>query len=458
MLQKKILQSGLILQFCAIAFVGCSSLDRADIPTTTDPRAEIEQQEADQEEARSKNIDVLAADDYSQSKKYLDKAKGDLEEGSSQEDVLDSLRVSKASLKAAFATAGNSEKQAEGLFQARQMALRAGAYSFTEMRSDLSALDEKVSDLADELQSTDAQILSDLQNQYIDLERRAVILSQLGKVQAYVNGAEKAGAADKAARTFKTAQLSLKTAESIISSSVRNPEGYRSAVNKAQADAMQLMRVIKTIEQNGNDLEESVAIKMVAQNKTISGLEQNLGDLATQGELDQAALSFKNQSLSARNKTKSAALNRANTKVRAQEAIEMARSEFSNAEAEAYQQDNTLVIRLKQIAFASGKADLPSESLPLLAKVLEVAKSLNSGAIRVEGHTDSVGSEAVNNSISKSRADAVASYLKANGLSAANIKAEGFGFSKPIASNKSKEGRATNRRVDVVIALDSTIE
>ena len=67
----------------------------------------------------------------------------------------------------------------------------------------------------------------------------------------------------------------------------------------------------------------------------------------------------------------------------------------------------------------------------------------------VEGHTDSIGSEAYNLRLSERRAKAVADYMESQGISTSRITTKGWGKSKPIADNKTKEGRAKNRRVDV---------
>jgi OOP family OmpA-OmpF porin len=74
----------------------------------------------------------------------------------------------------------------------------------------------------------------------------------------------------------------------------------------------------------------------------------------------------------------------------------------------------------------------------------------------VEGHTDSVGTAAYNKKLSQRRAEAVKKYMVENGIDANRIKAQGFGMDKPIASNKTKEGRQKNRRVEA--AVDYTIK
>ena len=67
----------------------------------------------------------------------------------------------------------------------------------------------------------------------------------------------------------------------------------------------------------------------------------------------------------------------------------------------------------------------------------------------VEGHTDSIGSDAYNQRLSERRANAVRDYMVSRGIDAQRITTKGWGKSKPIASNKTKEGRARNRRVEI---------
>lgn len=71
--------------------------------------------------------------------------------------------------------------------------------------------------------------------------------------------------------------------------------------------------------------------------------------------------------------------------------------------------------------------------------------------IVVEGHTDSQGSDSSNQALSERRAQAVVSFLVSRGVSAEQIRAQGLGESRPIADNNSPEGRANNRRVEIVI-------
>ena len=70
---------------------------------------------------------------------------------------------------------------------------------------------------------------------------------------------------------------------------------------------------------------------------------------------------------------------------------------------------------------------------------------------KIEGHTDSTGSKALNKKLSQSRADAVKDYLASKGVNVANLTSTGFGPDNPISENKTAVGRAKNRRVDVIL-------
>lgn len=106
---------------------------------------------------------------------------------------------------------------------------------------------------------------------------------------------------------------------------------------------------------------------------------------------------------------------------------------------------------LKNVFFASGKAEIARESYPSLNEVAAEMMADKSMKIEVCGYTDNVGSDAVNLKISKKRAEAVVEYLIAAGISKDRLNAKGLGEADPIADNATKEGRAKNRRIEIKI-------
>ncbi len=109
------------------------------------------------------------------------------------------------------------------------------------------------------------------------------------------------------------------------------------------------------------------------------------------------------------------------------------------------------VIALKNIEFETNKAVIKKNSYPILLKVVSILEEYPSISIDIEGHTDSRGNAQHNLELSKKRANAVMDFLTKNGISANRLKTKGFGITKPIADNKTAEGRQKNRRVEFKI-------
>lgn len=146
-------------------------------------------------------------------------------------------------------------------------------------------------------------------------------------------------------------------------------------------------------------------------------------------------------------------------RIRAEERVRdtLARLEkhFTRDEAQVLRQGGDIIIRLAGVQFDVGKAVIQPQYFALLTKVQDAIRLFPGSRIRVEGHTDSYGTDEQNLGLSMERADAVRQYLLANmQLDAGQVEAVGLGETHPIASNETREGRARNRRIDVVITPD----
>jgi outer membrane protein OmpA-like peptidoglycan-associated protein len=125
---------------------------------------------------------------------------------------------------------------------------------------------------------------------------------------------------------------------------------------------------------------------------------------------------------------------------------------FGLDQARVIREGNNLVIRLIGLSFPSGQSVIETKYYGLLRNLQRAIAIFPGALIGIEGHTDSVGDNAMNLRLSQQRANSVREYLIANlGLAESQIEAFGFGASRPIASNETPEGRAQNRRIDVVI-------
>jgi len=103
------------------------------------------------------------------------------------------------------------------------------------------------------------------------------------------------------------------------------------------------------------------------------------------------------------------------------------------------------------LLFPTNSSYLTDAAKAQLGKLAKILKEDNSKKIRVDGHTDATGTEQYNQWLSEKRAASVKVYLEEAGVSGSRIATEGLGQTKPVASNKTPEGREKNRRVEVII-------
>ena len=101
------------------------------------------------------------------------------------------------------------------------------------------------------------------------------------------------------------------------------------------------------------------------------------------------------------------------------------------------------------VTFDFGKANLKSQFYPALDNVASTLAQYNQTIVEVSGHTDSVGSDAANQTLSVQRANSVGNYLIGKGLVRERFEIVGFGETRPVASNDTDSGRALNRRVEI---------
>jgi outer membrane protein OmpA-like peptidoglycan-associated protein len=114
-----------------------------------------------------------------------------------------------------------------------------------------------------------------------------------------------------------------------------------------------------------------------------------------------------------------------------------------------------LIANMSDVLFKTGSFELAPGARERLAKVSGILLAYPSLHVQVEGHTDSVGTDEYNQTLSEKRAGAVRDYFVQQGVSADSIQSRGFGKTVPIASNETAEGRQQNRRVELVLSGDA---
>jgi outer membrane protein OmpA-like peptidoglycan-associated protein len=126
------------------------------------------------------------------------------------------------------------------------------------------------------------------------------------------------------------------------------------------------------------------------------------------------------------------------------------------AELNAKATERGLVVTLGDLLFETGKSDLKEGAVVNLAKLSAFLTQYPDRTVAIEGHTDSVGSDDYNLSLSQRRASSVQQFLIGQGIAANRMTAVGKGENFPVASNDSASGRQMNRRVEVIIANTKT--
>ncbi len=115
--------------------------------------------------------------------------------------------------------------------------------------------------------------------------------------------------------------------------------------------------------------------------------------------------------------------------------------------------DNQLKLSIpNDISFATGRYDIQPRLMPILDQFAQGLNQQPSMEVRIVGHTDSTGSDAVNNPLSVNRAQSARDYLVSRGVMSSRVSIDGRGSREPIADNSTEAGRARNRRIDIFLA------
>ncbi|MGZ5191554.1 MAG: OmpA family protein [Flavisolibacter sp.] len=128
--------------------------------------------------------------------------------------------------------------------------------------------------------------------------------------------------------------------------------------------------------------------------------------------------------------------------------IEAMKQEISASEMlEAINKNGSIAL---QINFETGKSAIKPDSQPIIDQIEEMLKANTSLKVSIEGHTDNVGSPASNKILSEARAKSVVAALVSKGIDKTRFSSKGWGQEKPVEDNATEEGKAKNRRVEIV--------
>ena len=326
--------------------------------------------------------------------------------------------------------------------------------------------------------------------QYRRAELEAIKTTYLVSARRLIDQAEDQRADREAPQTFALAQKLLSQAEKELTENRYDFDAARQMAQQAEYEArhaLYLSDQIESLEDNDTSWEavllaQETALAKVAAPSELSlafdqGTTQPVDTLARYIAVYRDSVSYLNDALAsterrannldllvaeyAAQQTEAAAQasarqqaleNKLAWQADIEEKFDQAYDLFQPNQAQVFRQENDVIIRLYGLTFPVGKAEIKPEYFPLLTQVQQAIRTFDNAEILIEGHTDSQGGDALNQALSEKRAQAVQEYLKANmDVPPATLDATGFGESQPVANNETKEGRAKNRRIDVII-------
>jgi len=196
----------------------------------------------------------------------------------------------------------------------------------------------------------------------------------------------------------------------------------------------ELVTFVETLRAENQELEqenEAYALRAADMEEEIRALDERLGGATAE---------------------RTALVQRLEAQARVKEQFETIEQMFARDEARVFREGDNVILRLVGLNFDSGKSEIKQESLDLLAKVERAIDVFPRSELVIEGHTDSYGSDDMNQTLSQNRAEAVQQYMiNAMRIPSYRLIATGYGETNPIANNETASGRAQNRRIDVVI-------
>ena len=475
----------LLLGF-VLAFAGACATPQTGGMPTGNPGELVKQFEAELTRARSNQVDVLAPGLFNEAQSAFMKANQALDRGAKLSDIQAYVAEGSASLKKADEIAQVSRTILGETNKARDKALKVGADKLGEPYMDVEKQYLKLTKAIESDNLSYAQKnAADVQAAFREVEIMAIKNSAIGNVRKMMADADQAKVQKIAPMAYDEALRALNEADAYIG---QNP--YQAdAISQKAAHAEFMARRMMSINESGNKFKEMTP---EASALYVEGLLARLGKTMKTGDLRDKdvdgqisamtgkveTLTQKNQSIEMDNQAYQAQIGSLEQKLsglkgysQAQEAAKQklaAEREFNEQfnkvqryfrpdEAEVYKQGNQLVIRMRGIQFPVGQATLSPDNYTLLSKVQQAIATFGQPTVTVEGHTDSTGSAQTNQELSQKRAEAVKTYLVANKTLPANrIRAAGYGPDRPLAPNTTTEGRAMNRRIDVLITPSQT--
>jgi len=467
-----------------LSFVGaCTSTipEVKPIAEVENPTDNINRLENDLATAYKNQLNVLAPTWFEKAASSLGKAKKGLEKGEEISEILRYTAEGQVYLLKAEEISKVTRTTLADVIKSRDLARQAGA---AKLGNDYTDAEQAFLSLTKAIEKGDLAYAEKhkaaLTETFRSLELRAIKDETLGEVRKLIERAKNNRIDKIAPRSFKLAQNKLSEADAFITQHPYEKEMMQQKANEALFMSQRLFQIADQSEKVKDMKPEEMTLWA---EKILYDITAKLGatDMRNQPykiqvenivgsidtlQKDRQFMFDKVKTLKSEIETKDSQIADLEGKTREQQIIKErlaaekrfnqlfieVQNLFSPDEAEVYKKGNSLIIRLRAIQFPVGKSVIMPDNYPLLSKIQQSIRIFGEPDVIIEGHTDSTGSTELNEHLSQQRSESVRQYLLANKtLSYDRIVAVGYGSSKPLASNATEEGRAVNRRIDVII-------
>jgi outer membrane protein OmpA-like peptidoglycan-associated protein len=438
--------------------------------------------------ARAANAEQLAPDSFTRGLESYAAAENDFARGRNMDRIRSVLSAATRSFGESADAAEIASVTLAAVIKTRADATNANAATFAaELWTEAG---ESFAAAARRLESGDIRgarsRADEAEALYRDAELTAIKAQYLSQTRALLAEAEQARVPRLAPKTFEKARSLLEEAERELNENRYDTDLPRSLAQQANYEARHaifLARLIDGMRDQDQSIEdlilayeqpltqisaaadkvaqldngvEPLALELVAY---IEGLreqeaqaEQDLADTRTRvAELEEEIRDL-DERLGGVSQERVALVQRLEAEARIREQFSAIENMFTRDEARVAREGNRMVIRLVGLSFQSGQDVVQPSFRPLLEKLYRAAEVFPRSQIVIEGHTDSYGGDEANLALSRRRADAVAAYLTREfQVPAFRLSSVGYGETQPIANNDTEQGRARNRRIDVII-------
>jgi OmpA-OmpF porin, OOP family len=384
---------------------------------------------------------------------------------SKQDDRVDALvKAAAASADKAESDATTSKTLMREVLEARQMAIAAGANAM--MPSEFNALDNKLRKAAEKVEEGNLEGAKkwrpEMIQGYGEVELAALKQDATEKARQDIADAIQKDADDFAPKTLKLAREELALAVAVLETNRTQREkarGHALRSSQLSKQSVEITDLIRDFDRRDFSMEDIV----LWYQKQLSWINEPSGEelpfylpnqevvdmlrnkLSTYAEMQQSELATR---IDLQSRLDSVEKENRDAQARYDKIQDL----FTPAEANVYRQGHNVLLELHAFNFPSGQSEIQSENFALLDKIVTAIHTFPNPSVVVSGHTDSIGSNALNESLSQKRAETVASFLeKVGGFDKTRLTAIGYGESRPVASNETAEGRANNRRIEVLI-------